>query len=65
MNKKVMKRIDSARKNVRPIKCPTCGRRLFDGDQYSTVSPKVENNIEDTGNHNFIKCPQCKNLISF
>ena len=31
----------------------------------STVSPKVENNIEDTGNHNFIKCPRCKNLISF
>lgn len=53
------------KKIVRAIKCPTCGRRLFDGDQYSTVSPQVEDDIEDTGNHNFMKCPRCKQIISF
>ena len=53
------------KKQVRPIKCPTCGWRLFDSDEQSTVSPQVETDIEDTGNHNFIKCPRCKSLIGF
>lgn len=48
-----------------PICCPTCGQRLFDADGVEKISPKVEENIEDTGNHKIIKCPRCKNLISF
>lgn len=53
------------RKEIHPIKCPTCGRRLFDGDTLSTVKPQAEKDIDDTGNHNFMKCPQCKQIISF
>lgn len=65
MRKKPDHKYQLPNKRFHPIYCPECGQRLFDADSFEKISPQVEENIEDTGNHKIIKCPRCKKQISF